>query len=45
MSESVVQMILALGQLGALPTGLGSLFNAHCPLVKNLFPNPQPALP
>ena len=37
MSESLVQTLLELWQLGAVTTALGSLFHAHHHQVKNLF--------
>ena len=37
MSESTVQMLLELWQLGAVHIALGSLFYAHSPLVQDLF--------
>jgi len=36
-SESTVQTLPKLQQLRAVPIALGSLFYAHCPVVKNLF--------
>lgn len=36
LSENAVQTLLELWQLGAMPTAVGSLFHAHCPLVQNL---------
>lgn len=36
-SESVVQMLLKLQQIEAVPTAPGSLFRAHRPLVQHLF--------
>jgi len=36
MSENAVQMLLELCQLGAMTTALGSLFHAHCSLLKRV---------
>ena len=40
-SESDIQMLLELRQLGAVPSALGSPFHAHCPLVQHLFLTPS----
>jgi len=37
MSESVVQMLLELWKLGAMPSALESLSLTHGPLEKNIF--------
>jgi len=44
-SENMVQALLELCQLKALNTALWSLFHAHCPLLKNPFPNTHLTLP
>ena len=44
-SESVVQMLLELRQLGAVPTTLGSLFQYPNALWCRTFPQPLPAPP
>jgi len=44
-SESVVQMLLELQQLGAVPTTLGSLFQDPNALWCRTFPQPLPAPP
>ena len=41
MSESAVQMLFELWQLGAVPTVLGSPFHAHRPLVQTLSLTPS----
>jgi len=41
MSESAVQMLLELHQLGAMPTALGSPFHVQRPLVQTLCPTPS----
>lgn len=38
LSQASVQTLLEFQQLQAVPTALGSLFHAHRPVVKNLFP-------
>ena len=40
MSDSIGQTLLELGQLGAVPTALGSPFYAHHPLVQTLSLTP-----
>ena len=44
MSESIVQKLFKLQKLEAMTTALGSMFHAHCQLVKNTFltPNTSP---
>lgn len=44
MYEGIVQTLLELRQLGAVSTPPGSLFRAHCPLVKNLLLISNPRL-
>jgi len=41
MSESGVQMLLELQQLGVLPTAMGNLFHAHRPLAQILYRTPS----
>ena len=45
MCESVVQTLLELQQLSAVPTALGSPFRAHRPVVQTLSLSPSPAPP
>ena len=45
MSESILQTLLELQQLGAVTTALGIQIHAHRPLVKNLFLMPNLTLP
>jgi len=45
MPESIVQTLLELQQLETMTTALGSLFHAHCSVVKNLFLMPIVTLP
>jgi len=45
MSECSIQMVLGLWQLSATTPALGSLFHAHCLLVKNLFLTSNLTLP
>lgn len=45
MSESIIQMLLDLQQLGALPTALSSLFHAHCSVGQSPFLTLSQTLP
>jgi len=47
MSENLIQTLLELQQLGAVPTALGSLFHAHTPSGHEplLFQEPNLILP
>ena len=45
MSESAVQMLLEILQLGAMHSALGSLLHAHCPLEQNVSLTPSCPFP